>query len=43
MIIYNKSTIERFWSAMLYRFCVRSTSKRWFLKHDPFDAMLISM
>jgi hypothetical protein len=33
-------------SAMVFRFCVRPTSKRWFLKivqvtmkHDPFDAM----
>jgi hypothetical protein len=33
-------------SAMVSRFCVKPTSKRWFLKivqvtmkHDPFDAM----
>jgi hypothetical protein len=35
---------------MVSRFCVRSTSKRWFLKivqvtmkHDPFDVKLDSM
>ena len=34
------------WSAMVYRFCVKPTSKRWFVKivhvtmiHDPFDVM----
>jgi hypothetical protein len=34
------------WSAMVSPFCVRPTSKRWFLKivqltvkHDPFNAM----
>ena len=37
-------------SAMVSRFCVKPTSKRWFLKvvqvtmkHDPFDAMYASM
>ena len=37
-------------SAMISRFCVRPTSKRWHLKiiqvtmkHDPFDAMYKSM
>jgi hypothetical protein len=46
MIKYNKSMAVRFWSAMVSYFCVRPTSKRWFLKivqvsmkRDPFDAM----
>jgi hypothetical protein len=36
--------VVRVWSAMVSRFYIRSTSKRWFLKvvqvtmnHDPFD------
>ena len=50
MMKYNKSTVVRFHSGMVFRFCVRPTSKRWFLKiiqvtmkHDPFDAMEESM
>ena len=46
MIKYNKSTVVSSWSAMVFQFCVRPTSKRWLLKttqvtmkHDPFDAM----
>ena len=46
MIKYNKPTVMSVWSAMVSWFCVRSTSKRWFLKtihitmkHDPFDAI----
>ena len=42
----NKSTVVNVRSAKVSRFCVRPTSKRWFLKmvettmkHDPFDAM----
>ena len=44
--INNKSMVVRFQSAMVSQFCVRSTSKRWFLKtiqvavkHYSFDAM----
>jgi hypothetical protein len=50
MIKENKSTVVRFWSAMVSQFYVKPTSKRWFLKmvqvlmkHDPFDAMQDSM
>ena len=50
MIIQNKSTIMSVRSAMISWFCVRPTSKRWFLKmnqvtmkHYPFDAMQESM
>ena len=46
MIKLNQSTVVGVWSAMVSRFGVRPTSKRWFLKigqvtmkHDPFDAM----
>ena len=46
MIKYNKSTVVSVRSVMVSPFCVRPTSKRWFLKivqvtmeHDPFDAM----
>ena len=46
MIYYNKSTVVRFQNAMVSEFCVRPTSKKWFLKivqetmkHDPLDAM----
>jgi hypothetical protein len=45
MIKWNKPTVVTVWSPMVSRFCVRPTSKRWFLKivqvamkHDPFDA-----
>ena len=38
--------VVRFWIAIVSQFCVRPTSKRWFLKiiqvtmkHDSFDAM----
>ena len=47
---HSKSIVVRFRSAMVFWFCVKSTSKRWFLKivqvtvkHDPFDAMQVSM
>jgi hypothetical protein len=46
----TKSMVVNVRSAMVSRFCVRPTSKRWFLKlvqvimnHDPFDAMQESM
>ena len=46
MIKYNKPTIVRFQSAMVFQFRVRPTSRGWFLKtvqvtmkHDPLDAM----
>ena len=41
----NKSTVVNVWSARVFRFCVRPTPKRRFLKivvtvkHDPFDVM----
>ena len=50
MIKYNKSTVVRFWSAVVSQFLARPTSMRWFLKiiqvtmkHDPFDAKYESM
>jgi hypothetical protein len=50
MIKCNKSMVVRFWSAMVSRFCVWPTSKRWLSKtiqvimtHDPFDVMYKSM
>ena len=46
MIKQSKSIVVNIWSAMVSQFCVRPTSKRWFLKiiqvtvkHDLFDAM----
>jgi hypothetical protein len=45
MINENKPMVVSVWSAMVSRFYVMPTSKRWFLKivhvivkHDPFDA-----
>ena len=50
MIRWNKSTVVSMRSAIVSWFCVRPTSKRWFLKiiqvtvkHDPFGAMYKSM
>jgi hypothetical protein len=41
--LYN-STVVNVWSAMVSRFCIRPTSKKWFLKivqltmkHDPIN------
>jgi hypothetical protein len=46
MVKYDNSTVVSVRSAMVSRFCVRPTSKRWVLtsdqvtmKYDPFDAM----
>ena len=46
MIKYNKSMVVSVLSAMVLWFCVRLTSKRWFMKtiqvttkQDPLDAM----
>ena len=45
MIRYNKSSLVGLQIAMVFKFCVRPTSKRWFLiivrmtmNRDPFDA-----
>jgi hypothetical protein len=42
----NKSAVVSIWSAMVFRFCGRPISKRWFfkiiqvtMKHDALDAM----
>ena len=50
MIKQNKSMVLSIWSAIVSRFCVKPTSKRWFfnivqmpMKHDLFDAMQDSM
>jgi hypothetical protein len=46
MMKKNNPTVVSVRSAVVSRFCVRPTSKRWFLKiiqvtikHDPFDGM----
>jgi hypothetical protein len=46
MIKHNKPTVVSVQNAMVSWFCIRPTSKRWFLKtvqvtmkHDPLDAM----
>ena len=45
MIKQNNSTVVSIQSAMISRFCIRPTSKKWFLKiiqvtmkNDPFNA-----
>ena len=46
MVKWNKSTVVSVQIVMVFWFCVRSTSKRWFLKivqvtmeHNPINAM----
>ena len=46
MILYNRPTVVRFRSVMVSWFCVKHTSKRWFLKivhvtmkHGPFETL----
>ena len=43
MIKYKKSTVMRFRSTMVSRFCVRSTSKRWFWKYSKWPLNMIHL